>query len=55
MQAVVLLAGKGTRMAKDYEGPKHLLPVAGKPIVEHVLDRLPREVRELIFIVGGPT
>ncbi len=54
MQAVVLLAGKGTRMAKDYEGPKHLLPVAGKPIVEHVLDRLPREVRELIFIVGGP-
>ncbi len=35
MQAIVLLAGKGTRMARDYEGPKHLLPVAGKPIVEH--------------------
>lgn len=54
MQAVVLLAGKGTRMAKDYEGPKHLLPVAGKPIVEHVLDRLPEEVRDLVFVVGGP-
>lgn len=54
MQAVVLLAGKGTRMAMDYEGPKHLLPVAGKPIIEHALDRLPREVSELVFIVGGP-
>lgn len=54
MQAVVLLAGKGTRMAMDYEGPKHLLPVAGKPVVEHTLDRLPCEIRELVFIVGGP-
>ena len=54
MQAVVLLAGKGTRMAMDYEGPKHLLPVAGKPIIEHALDRLPCEIRELVFIVGGP-
>ena len=54
MQAVVLLAGKGSRMAMDYEGPKHLLPVAGKPVVEHALDRLPCEIRELVFIVGGP-
>lgn len=54
MQAVVLLAGKGTRMAMDYEGPKHLLPVAGKPVIEHALDRLPREISELVFIVGGP-
>lgn len=54
MQAVVLLAGKGTRMAMDYEGSKHLLPVAGKPVVEHALDRLPCEVSELVFIVGGP-
>ena len=54
MQAAVLLAGKGTRMAKHYEDPKHLLPIAGKPIVEHVLDRLPNEIRELVFIVGRP-
>ena len=54
MQAVVLLAGKGTRMAMDYGGPKHLLPVAGKPVVEHALDRLPCEISELVFIVGGP-
>src|SRR5260221_14574986 len=54
MKAVVLMAGKGTRMAKYYEGPKQLLPVAGKPVVEHALDQLPDEITELIFVVGGP-
>jgi dTDP-glucose pyrophosphorylase len=54
MQAVVLMAGKGTRMAEHYTGPKHLLPVAGKPIIEHVLALLPAEIDELIFVVGGP-
>lgn len=54
MKAVVLVAGKGTRMAKYYEGPKHLLPVAGKPLVEHALDQLPVEVDSLVFVVGGP-
>lgn len=54
MQAIILMAGKGTRMAKYYEGPKQLLPVAGKPVVEHLLDILPEEITEFIFIVGGP-
>lgn len=54
MKAIVLMAGKGTRMAKHYEGPKQLLPVNGKPVVEHALDQLPPEVTELIFIIGGP-
>ena len=54
MQAIILMAGKGTRMAKYYEGPKQLLPVAGKPVVHYLLDSLPEEVTELIFIVGGP-
>lgn len=48
------MAGKGTRMAKYYEGPKQLLPVLGKPILEHVLDNLPEEVTDLVFVVGGP-
>ena len=48
------MAGKGTRMAEYYDGPKQLLPVAGKPVVEHALDMLPDEVSELIFVVGGP-
>lgn len=54
MQAVVLMAGKGTRMAKHYEGPKQLLPVNGKPVVSYLLDNLPEEVDQLIFVVGGP-
>lgn len=54
MQAVVLMAGKGTRMAKFFAGPKQLLPVAGKPILEHVLDTLPAEIDEIIAVVGGP-
>src|SRR5688500_16550275 len=54
MKAIVLMAGKGTRMAKYYEGPKHLLPVAGRPIIEHVLNLLPPEVKSLVFVVGGP-
>lgn len=54
MQAVILMAGKGTRMAKYYEGPKQLLPVKGKPMVEYNLDLLPSEVDELVFVVGGP-
>lgn len=54
MKAVVLMAGKGTRMAKYYEGPKQLLPVQGKPVVEHMLDQLPEEITEFVFIVGGP-
>ncbi len=54
MKAVMLMAGKGTRMAKYYEGPKQLLPVHGKPIIEHTLNSLPDEVDDLIFVVGGP-
>lgn len=53
MQAVILMAGKGTRMAKYYEGPKQLLPVNKKPVVEYLLDSLPDDIQELIFIVGG--
>lgn len=48
------MAGKGTRWAKDFSGPKQLMPVAGKPILEHGLDQLPPAITELIFVVGGP-
>lgn len=41
-------------MAKKYQGPKQLLQVAGKPLVEHTLDALPSQIDELILIVGGP-
>jgi dTDP-glucose pyrophosphorylase len=54
MKAIILVAGKGTRMAKYYDGPKHLLPVAGKPVVEYVLDVLPAAVDGIVLVVGGP-
>lgn len=41
-------------MAKYFSGPKQLLPVNGRPVVEHALDQLPAEIDQLIFIVGGP-
>lgn len=48
------MAGKGTRWAKTFDGPKQLMPVAGKPIIEHALDTVPPEITNFIFIVGGP-
>ena len=36
--AVVLAAGKGTRMKSEL--PKVLVPVAGRPMIEYVLDAL---------------
>ncbi len=41
-------------MAKYYDGPKHLLPVSGKPVVEHVLEALPDQVDSIVLVVGGP-
>lgn len=54
MQVVIPIAGKGTRMARHYKGPKQLLPVAGRPLVEYTLSALPEEIDELVLIVGGP-
>lgn len=54
MKAVILAAGKGTRMKElTNELPKPMLRVQGKPILEHILDGiLAAGVRE-IFIVTG--
>lgn len=46
MKALILAAGYATRMYPLTENqPKHLLKVGGKPILEHLLDKL-REVKE---------
>jgi len=54
MQAVILAAGKGTRMEKyDKTIPKPMLELApGKPILAHTIDILPEEIDEVIIIVN---
>ncbi|MCE7791252.1 bifunctional UDP-N-acetylglucosamine diphosphorylase/glucosamine-1-phosphate N-acetyltransferase GlmU [Salipaludibacillus sp. CUR1] len=49
--AVVLAAGKGTRMKSDLY--KVLHPVCGKPMVEHIVDQLTQcEIDKTVTIVG---
>jgi NDP-sugar pyrophosphorylase family protein len=40
IQAVIVAGGQGSRMRKVSEAPKILLPLAGKPILEHQIDWL---------------
>ncbi|SRR5579883_1369955 len=53
-KAVILAAGRGTRMGEITASvPKPMLPVGGKPMLEHVLDRLAAAgVREFLIVVG---
>jgi bifunctional UDP-N-acetylglucosamine pyrophosphorylase/glucosamine-1-phosphate N-acetyltransferase/UDP-N-acetylglucosamine pyrophosphorylase len=49
--AVVLAAGKGTRMKSDL--PKVLVPVAGRPMIDYVLDALASAgVPNTIVVIG---
>jgi len=52
--AVIPVAGVGTRLRPHtYTQPKVLLHVAGKPILAHILDDLPRlGIREVVLVVG---
>ena len=54
MQAVILAAGKGTRLQPlTLTRTKAMVPVVGKPLVQRVLDTiLPTGVRELILVVS---
>jgi bifunctional UDP-N-acetylglucosamine pyrophosphorylase / glucosamine-1-phosphate N-acetyltransferase len=49
--AVVLAAGKGTRMKSEL--PKVLIPVAGRPMIEYVLDALAAaRVKQTVVVIG---
>jgi dTDP-glucose pyrophosphorylase len=54
MKAVILAAGKGTRMKElTNELPKPMLPVQGRPILEHILEGLRGAgVRDFCIVTG---
>ena len=54
MKAVVLAAGEGSRMWPLAETrPKHLLPIAGKPLIGHVLSALAAiSITDVLLVVG---
>jgi len=54
MKAVILAAGEGSRMRPlTYNRPKVMLPIANKPILEHLLIEVVQAgIKEFIFIVG---
>ncbi|HEV2317595.1 MAG TPA: NDP-sugar synthase [Thermoplasmata archaeon] len=53
MKALVLVGGFGTRLRPiTYAIPKQLIPLAGKPMLYHVLDLLPKDVEEVVLASG---
>ncbi len=54
MNVIIPLAGFGTRLRPHtWTKPKPLIPVAGKPVLGHILDKLePLKLEEVVFIVG---
>ena len=52
MQLVVPMSGLGTRfIEKGYSTPKPLIPVAGKPMIQHVIEMYPG-IEQVLFIVN---
>lgn len=53
MQCVILAAGKGTRLRPLTDNtPKPLVKVAGRPLLDHIVEALPSSIDELIIVTG---
>lgn len=54
MKAIIPVAGIGSRLRPHtHTQPKSLIPVAGKPILAHIIDELIHQgIKDFIFIIG---
>jgi len=54
MKAVILAAGEGSRMRPlTYTRPKVMLPIANKPILEHlIIEAAAAGIKDFVFVVG---
>lgn len=54
MKAVIPVAGAGTRLRPHtYTQPKPLMPVAGKPIICFIIDKLVEaDIKDFVFVIG---
>ena len=54
MKVVIIAGGKGTRIASvNSEIPKSMIPVCGKPVIEHQVNMAARQgFKEFIFLIG---
>ena len=53
MQCVILAAGSGSRMGDLTENtPKQLVHLAGKPLLDHLIEALPSAVTEIIMVTN---
>ena len=53
-RALILAGGKGLKMRPfTYEMPKALIPLNGRPVLEHIIESLRRyDIRELVISIG---
>ena len=54
IKAVILAAGEGTRLRPfTFTRPKHLLPIIGKPLLEHTIDSLKNiGIKDIVIVIG---
>ena len=54
MKVVIIAGGQGTRIASvNSEIPKAMIPICGKPILEHEVEMAKRQgFADLLFIIG---
>ena len=53
MQAIILAAGKGTRLGKaTQDTPKSMVKISGKPLLKYTLSSLPSSIDEVIIVTG---